>query len=134
MTKKPKPELSIDDVIRRDGRYPPEAYGFLHEGLNRASKEIHGDASGMPEGARHVTGAQLCNALKDLAVERWGRLAPIVLGRWNIRQTLDFGKMVYLLIDFNFMKKTETDSIEDFRDVYDFRDAFGPRDDFELKE
>jgi uncharacterized repeat protein (TIGR04138 family) len=32
------------------------------------------------------------------------------------------------------MRKTDEDSIEDFRDVYDFETAFAPADDFELKE
>ena len=42
--------------------------------------------------------------------------------------------MVYLLIRHGFMRKTEEDSIEDFRDVYDFRDAFDGVDHFELTE
>jgi hypothetical protein len=29
------PEHSIDEVIRRDGRYPREAFAFLQEGLGR---------------------------------------------------------------------------------------------------
>jgi len=55
-----------------------------------------------------------------------------VLARWNIRATIDFGHMVYLLIDNEFMHKTPEDSVEDFRDVYDFSEAFRDVDDFEL--
>jgi uncharacterized repeat protein (TIGR04138 family) len=48
-----------------------------------------------------------------------------VLARWNIRKSIDFGNMVYLMIANGFMHKTPEDSLEDFRDVYDFDEVFG---------
>lgn len=128
-----KPEKSMEEVILADGRYPPEAFGFLHEGLGRAVQDIHGESSG-PEAQRHVTGRQLCESLRDFAIKRWGMLAGTVLGKWNIHETIDFGNMVYLLIEQGFMRKTDEDSLEDFRDVYDFAKAFGGYHAFELKE
>ncbi len=127
-----EPQLSMEQVIRSDGRYPMEAYAFLHEALNEAVKKHHGEAGSL--GPRHVTGRQLCEALRDLASERWGMMAKTVLAKWNIRETLDFGNMVYLLVDYGFMKKTEEDSIEDFRDVFSFDEAFRGSGEFELKE
>ncbi|MCD6364972.1 MAG: hypothetical protein J7M14_03770 [Planctomycetes bacterium] len=130
------PTESMEEVIRNDGRYAPEAYEFLHAGLARAAEATHGKGATKP-GQRHVTGKQMCLALRDLAIERWGMLAKAVLARWNINATIDFGNMVYLLIRHDFMHKTEEDSIEDFRDVYDFDDAFGDAafsDHFELNE
>jgi uncharacterized repeat protein (TIGR04138 family) len=117
------PEQLLTELVRSDGRYPLEAYAFLHEGLSRAVRACHGDAAAANR-PRHVSGQQLCWALRDEAVERWGLLAQTVLGRWRIRTTLDFGNMVYLLVNNNLMQKTEEDSLDDFRDVYDFRDAF----------
>ncbi|MCY2929927.1 MAG: hypothetical protein NTV86_10615 [Planctomycetota bacterium] len=117
------PEHSFEDVIRKDGRYPREAFAFMQEGLNRAVKKVHGDTELAP-GKRHVTGRQLCLAMRELAVDNWGLLARLVLQRWNIRATIDFGNMVYLLIEHDLMAKTEEDSIEDFRDVFDFAEAF----------
>jgi len=61
-------------------------------------------------------------------------LALTVLRRWRIGSTIDFGHMVYLLVNNDFMQKTDEDSLEDFRDVYDFGAAFPTRGDFELKE
>jgi len=128
-----QPEKSMEDIIRTDGRYPPEAFGFLHDGLARAVGEAFGED--VPEaGQRHVTGSQLCFAMRDLALDRWGRLARTVLNRWNIHATVDFGNMVYLLIEHDFMKKTEEDSLDDFRDVYEFSEAFRVSGEFELKE
>ena len=127
------PAESMEKVIRDDGRYPPEAYEFLHEGLTRAVKQIHGQGSCEP-GQSHVTGRQMCEAIRDEALARWGLLARTVLERWNIHATIDFGNMVYLLIRHSFMRKTDEDSVEDFRDVYDFADTFDKADHFELNE
>lgn len=127
------PAESMEKVIRSDGRYPPEAYEFLHEGLTRAVKQIHGQGDPEP-GQSHVTGRQMCEALRDEALERWGLLARTVLERWNIHATIDFGNMVYLLIRHSFMRKTDEDSVEDFRDVFDFADTFDKADHFELNE
>ncbi len=127
-----EPEKSMEQVIREDGRYPPEAFGFLHEGLSRAVGEVYGESP--PPGQHHVSGSQLCESLRRLAIDKWGMLARAVLARWNIRRTIDFGQMVYLLVDNGFMRKTNEDSIEDFRDVYDFADAFELGEDFDLRE
>ncbi len=126
------PEKTMEQVIRDDGRYAPAAYAFLHEGLNRAAKDVYGDAPATTQ--RHVTGQQICKALRELALERYGLLARTVLGKWNVRQTMDFGEMVYLLIEHGLMRKTAEDSLEDFREVYRFEDVFIPPTDFELKE
>jgi len=123
-------EHKLVELVRRDGRYPLEAYAFLQEGLARAARTVYGKKV-ETEGAHHVTGQQLCQALREEALDRWGMLARTVLEKWNIRSTMDFGNMVYLLIDHDLMQKTEDDSIEDFRDVYDFDEAFGQADVFE---
>jgi len=119
------PEKSLEEVVREDGRYPLDAFAFLHDGLKRAVDTAYGGRSEKVD-QPHVTGAQLCDALRDEAIARWGALAAHVLARWNIRQTMDFGNMVYLLVEHGHMKKTDQDSLEDFRDVYDFEEAFSP--------
>ena len=121
-----EPKVPLDQAVAQDGRYPLEAFAFLRDGLERAVKSVHGEAA-EAGGARHVTGPQLCQALRDEALERWGLLALHVLNRWNVHSTIDFGNMVYLLVHSGHMRKTEEDSLEDFRDVYDFAEAFGPR-------
>jgi len=122
-------------IIRRDGRYPVEAFVFLQEGMARAVKETYGEKFlSRPYPDRHVTGRQVCLSLRDLAVERWGFLARNVLDHWRIRATVDFGHMVYLMIDHGLMHKTDDDSLDDFRNVYTFDDAFAPQDCFEMKE
>lgn len=128
-----EPTEPMEEVIRRDGRYPLEAFGLLQEALSRAVRHHHGRPPN-EGGSRHVTGSQLCLALRDLARERWGMLARTVLRRWNIHSTRDIGEMVFLLVEHGFMRKTPQDSIEDFDDVFDFQRAFEQEYTFETDE
>jgi len=120
------PREQLLKAIEADGRYPPEAHEFLHEGLEYTTRKLLGDAAGAEP--RHVTGQQLCEGLRELALQRWGLLAKTVLNQWNIRRTRDFGEMVYFLIGLGLMGKQGTDRLEDFDDVYDFGPAFDSYD------
>jgi uncharacterized repeat protein (TIGR04138 family) len=73
---------------------------------------------------RHVGGQELCWGLRDLAMRRWGLMAPAVLGSWGIRQTRDFGRMVFALVDNNILQKQPEDRLKDFDNVYSFDTAF----------
>ena len=128
----------MERVIRKDGRYPMEAFALLQEGLAAAVRDKYGEAAeaeAEPEpGQRHVTGRELCQGARKVLLERYGMLARAVLAKWNIRGTIDLGNMVYLLIQHGFMHKTDEDSIEDFRDVFDFQKDLTIHDDLEMKE
>ena len=76
--------------------------------------------AGGAEEERHVTGQQLCEAIRQYAVGQYGMLAKNVLNEWGIRSTSDFGEIVFNLIDIGQMKKTDSDRREDFDDVFDF--------------
>ncbi len=73
---------------------------------------------------RHVSGQQLCWGLREYAIQRWGLMARAVLRRWHIHSTLDFGRIVFRLIDEGNLRKQATDTLEDFKDVYDFNTVF----------
>jgi len=127
----PEPKKSIHQVIKEDGRYPLPAVQFVREGLSRTVEEQHPEGA-VPGTRRHVSGAELCHGLRQLALERWGMLARSVLQRWNITETKDFGEIVFLLVESGWMQKGPQDSIEDFENVYDFADAF--ETDFDLAD
>ena len=76
------------------------------------------------EPERHVTGQQLCEAMRRYAHEQYGRLAKQVLNHWGITSTGDFGEIVFNLIEIGQMRKTPDDRREDFDDVFDFDEAF----------
>ena len=99
-------------VIEADGRYPLDAFRFLQEGLEHTVRRVHGEAAldqPVPAEAgpaktdpRHVSGADLCRGLRELAVARWGRLGGVVLNAWHVYATRDFGEMVFILVDGGF--------------------------------
>jgi uncharacterized repeat protein (TIGR04138 family) len=82
------------------------------------------DAGGIEKLNRHVSGQDLCWALRDLALARWGPMAPLVLKSWRITQTIDFGHVVFAMINHRIMQKQPHDRLSDFADVYDFLEAF----------
>lgn len=113
----------MQDLADDVSLYPPQALEFVEEGLRHTVQSVHGQVKD-PNASRHVSGPQLCEGLRELALARWGRLARTVLRRWNITSTFDFGRIVFALIEAGQMQQTEEDSIEDFRNVFEFRAAF----------
>ena len=103
-----------------DSTYHRDAYFFLREALDFTVKQRKRHVAG----SGHVTGAQLCDGLRQLALKNFGPMVPTVLEFWGIRKTDDFGEMVWNLIDLGVFGKTETDSKQDFRAVFDFHEAF----------
>lgn len=112
----------IQEILTKDPSFKFEAYSFVMAGL-------HFTVSRLPK-ARHVTGPELCEGLRDYALEQFGPMAKTVLEYWGIQKTRDFGKIVFHLIEANLLKKTEEDSIKDFNEIYDFVRAFQ----YEIKE
>jgi uncharacterized repeat protein (TIGR04138 family) len=113
----------LERIARSDGRYSPGAVRFIYEGLGYTVKKLVTRPG-------HVTGQILCEGLKRRAVEKWGRLAVLVLKTWGVTTTRDFGEIVYLLIEHKWMSAQPTDTIDDFNEVYDFKTVF--KDQFEF--
>lgn len=116
-------DLDMQDLAF-SGPYPVEAYRFVQSGLEHTQELTFEDEPLLPYDERHVRGQQLCLGLRDLAIARWGLMAPAVLKHWNVKRTDDFGRIVFAMVDAALMTKTPDDSIEDFRGVYDFDEAF----------
>jgi uncharacterized repeat protein (TIGR04138 family) len=117
-------------LLCEDRRYKLEAYQFVRAGLayaqeelglGRESSEVEERREGRP--LKHVTGQDLCHALKQFAHEQFGLLARQVLASWGIHSTSDFGEIVYNLIKIGEMTKSEEDRREDFDHVFDFDQA-----------
>ena len=130
------PSHPIVDLLKKDKRYQFDAYIFVFEALNYAQEVLE---MGMPtqsddsiddstseddEQEHHVTGQQLCEAIREYALNQYGYLAKNVLGSWGIHKTDDFGEIVFNLIDIGQMRKTPSDRREDFQGVYCFETAF----------
>jgi len=112
---------TVNAICQKDGRYPPEAYAFLVEALDVTLKTLLKDD---PEHGKHVSGKELLEGIRSHALAEFGPMTHTVFAEWGIRTTLDFGEIVFNLVETGRLGKTETDSVEDFRDVYSFEKEF----------
>jgi uncharacterized repeat protein (TIGR04138 family) len=73
----------------------------------------------------HLTAKELLDGLRDFAIEQYGPMAKTVLNHWGLKRTEDIGNIVFNMIEKKMLSKTESDSLDDFKNVYDFQEAFG---------
>lgn len=71
-----------------------------------------------------MTGGEVLEGMRAHALELFGPLAAQVWRSWGVRETLDWGRIVFLLVDAGLLKRQETDTIEDFKDGFDLDEAF----------
>jgi len=133
------PNHPIAKLVREDRRYAFEAYVFVFEALRYAQENLgmgrelteqfedeseedwaQTEQSRKP---RHLTGQELCEAIRRYALEQFGYMAKCVLNQWGVTETGDFGEIVFNLIRIEEMRKTPEDRREDFDDVFDFEEG-----------
>lgn len=106
----------MDRIRLRERRFPEQAYLFV-----LAALEFH--QARLAE-RRHITGGELALACRDLAIERYGVMARLVLEHWGIATTADIGDVVFALVESELLLSQPGDRREDFQDVFEFEDAF----------
>lgn len=114
-------EELVERLVTRDPRYRPEAYVFLREALDYTQKRVAAEGA---EPERHVTGQQLLGGIRDFALEHYGPMAWDLFREWGVSRCEDFGEIVFNLIDCQVLRKTDTDTREDFKGGYDFETTF----------
>ncbi len=115
------------EVANRDPRYSYEAYEFLFEALGHTQIRLNrvppDDVAEAAKGDYHVGGHELVDGFLDLAKQRFGRLARIVLHLWGMDATDDIGELVFNLIESDLLSKTDNDCKNDFHNVCDLDDV-----------
>jgi uncharacterized repeat protein (TIGR04138 family) len=106
----------LEPILTKDDRYTAEAYIFVREGLDFTVKKL--------KTHRHVSGQELIGGMRDYALKEYGPVSKRVLSEWGITECVDFGHIVFNLVDEGLLGKTDEDSIEDFKGGYDFHEAF----------
>lgn len=115
----------LHELASRTGKYDVEAFCFVSQGLRHAAKLFGKDRSSGEE--RHLTALQLVEGTLDLAVERYGLLAELVLRHWGVRASEDIGAITFALIDSRVFTKQPSDRLEDFYGGPDFAGALHER-------
>jgi len=132
------PSHPLAKLLKNDKRYKFEAYAFVFESLSYAQEKMglgqerpaeEEEADPQPKSKegrkveRHMTGQQLCEAIRQYALEQFGLMAKAVLNSWGVHNTGDIGNIVFNLIEIGQMRKTKQDTREDFENVFDFDTA-----------
>lgn len=116
-------KLSLDvvltELVERNPRYAEAGYLFVLTALQRRLESL--------SRPRHVTGPEVAESVRRLAVERFGPLARTVLEHWGIHSTSDMGEIVFSLVESGILIKQPGDSREDFEGLYSFDEAFEQR-------
>ena len=106
----------MDRIRIHEPRFHEQAYLFVLSALEMCQAQL--------TARRHITGVELAHACRDLALERYGLTAKLVLDYWGISSTADIGDIVFTLVDLGFLLSQPQDTREEFADVFDFDLAF----------
>ena len=109
-------EEILDQLRERNPRFDGKAYLFLLSSLHAVLEQL--------AEPRHISGRELAQGVRSLALCCFGPMARTVLEHWGIHNTDDLGEIVFALVECGILIKQEEDRREDFRDVYDFEEAF----------
>lgn len=112
---------SVRKIVAQDRRYAPDAYLFVREALDFTVRLFKKPAT---QPGRHVSGQELLDGVRAYALQEFGPMALTVLNAWGVRTTMDFGEIVFNLVNAGILGKTSADRKEDFADRYDFHETF----------
>lgn len=106
----------MDRILLREPRFDEQAYLFVLSALETCQSRL--------SVRRHISGVELAHTCRDLALERYGLMARLVLRHWGVNSTSDIGDIVFTLVELGFLLSQPQDSRDEFVGVYDFDRAF----------
>ena len=114
-------EEDLEKILAKDQRFHRDAYLFVREALDHTQKVVAKESRGQP---RHVTGQELLRGIRDFALDQFGPMAITVFEEWGVRNTQDFGEIVFNMVEAGLLAKTDQDTRADFEGCYNFDEAF----------
>ena len=108
----------LSHLLTRDDRYKEDAYFFVMSSLGRVMEQL--------DQPRHITGKELLKGIQEEAEDQFGPMAQAVFTHWGIKNSLDFGSIVFNMVQEGILSKTEHDKLEDFKDLVFFQNLFEP--------
>lgn len=111
---------AVRAIISRDPRFDVGAYYFLKDALDFTVKRVMESNQGEH---RHVAASELLIGFRDLALQEFGPMASTMMTEWGISSCTDIGTMVFQLIDEGVFGKQDSDSPEDFAELFPLIEA-----------
>ncbi len=108
--------IRLGNILKEDRRFKEEAYLFVMASLGRALRDM--------DKPRHISGTELLGSIRAEAEEQFGPMAVIVFQHWGIKNSLDFGEIVFNMVREGLLSKTEDDRLDDFKDSVFFENLF----------
>ena len=114
-------ELQVaDDVLNqlqeRNPRFHARSYQFVLQALHSVIRTL--------DEPRHISGRELTEGVRELAMGQYGPLARTVLEHWGIHETEDVGRVVFAMVEQGILVKQDDDHEADFTDLFDFEETF----------
>ncbi len=106
----------MEQIKLREPRFDERAYLFVLAALEHCQTRLIE--------RRHITGPELAHACRELALQRFGVMARLVLDHWGVRETIDIGDIVFTLVDMGLLISQPQDTRDDFFGVFEFATAF----------
>jgi len=98
-----KGRQEFENLLKRDTRYPGEAYEFINHYISK-----NGD----------VTASELVDKIITEMKDKYSCLGGLLMENLGIRSVSDIGNIVYYLIDLGQANASENDSRGDFEGIY----------------
>ena len=116
----------LSEILKQDTCYKQDAYFFVMASLSRAVRHL--------KAPRHVTGPELLKHIQEEAEEQFGPMAVTVFEHWGVKNSLDFGYIVFNMVREGILSKTEADALEDFKDAVFFQNLFDSVSGYRLQD
>lgn len=118
--------IRLNHTVKADPRFKEEAYLFVMASIGRALRGL--------ETPRHITGSELLAAVREEAEDQFGPMASTVLHHWGIKNSLDFGVIVFNMVREGILSKADNDQPEDFKDSVFFENLFNQDSGYQLSK
>jgi uncharacterized repeat protein (TIGR04138 family) len=113
-------ETRMLELAQQYGRYKANAYHFTYEAVRFTADRSYAATREV----RHVTGVEVLEGIRELALRQFGFMAKTVFQEWGVEKTEDFGEIVFQLVREGILSKTADDRLSDFASGYNFEEAF----------
>ena len=114
-------DQAIAKLREENPKYAPAAYHFIRRALDHSLRKLKREDADRPA---HVSGKELLEGFRDLALEEYGPLAKTVLEDWGVKKCSEVGEVVFQLVQMGVLGKNDNDVIEDFVELWSFAEAF----------
>ena len=109
---------AVRKILLKDDRYHPDSYEFVNDAVIYTVKMF--EAKRTAGESRHVSGQELLIGVTEYAIQKFGPLAYEVIYEWGIKEGMSVGNIVFNMLEYGLLSKTDRDSLEDFNVSIDF--------------